>query len=126
MPFAPRIALALAVSAAALAQAASQAQQAPPTANLQGVWDLTWTTRRGPEQKGYLRITQQGAALRAEIHGQGRINARGTVSGRRFDLRGSRMLVPYRIQGQVNGNRMEGVLKVMSVERRFTGNRRGG
>ena len=126
MPFAARIALALAVSAAALAQAAAQAPQTQPTASLQGVWDLTWTTRRGPQQKGYLRITQQGSELRAEIHGRGRINARGRVSGRRFDLRGSRMLVPYRIEGQVSGNRMVGVLKVMSVERRFTGNRRGG
>lgn len=36
------------------------------------------------------------------------------------------MLVPYRIEGRLEGERLEGVLKVLSVERHFTGARRGG
>ena len=89
-----------------------------------GVWDLTWQTRRGPQQSGYIVLTRRGAAIEGEIHGRGSVRARGTVSGAGFVLRGSRMLVPYTIEGNVRGDRLEGSLKMLSVDRRFTGIRR--
>lgn len=46
------------------------------------------------------------------------------MNGAGFVLRGSRMLVPYTIEGTVRGDRMEGALKMLSVDRRFTGVRR--
>lgn len=104
------------LAAAAIAQ--------PPAARFDGIWDLIWQTRRGPQQRGYLVLNQSGGALSGEIHGRGSIRARGSAAGASFMLRGSRMLVPYRIEGRVDGDRMEGALKVMNVDRRFTGVRR--
>jgi len=113
--------LAGAVAILSLALAA-QAQAPPP--RFDGIWDLTWQTRNGPRQRGYIVLRQRGAVLTGEIHGRGSVNAAGASTGARFVLRGSRMLVPYRIEGSVRGDRMEGALKAMSVERRFTGARR--
>jgi hypothetical protein len=96
--------------------------QAPP--RFDGIWDLTWQTRHGPQQRGYFVLRRQGDRLDGEIHGQGSVRASGTVNGSVFQLRGSRMLVPYRIEGRVRGDRMEGELKILSVDRRFTGVRR--
>jgi hypothetical protein len=118
-----RFALAF-ILALAATFAAHAAAPAPPTANLQGIWDLFWTTRRGPRQSGYLRFEQNGSALNVEMHGRGSVRARGTVSGASFTVRGTRMLVPYRIEGRVAGDRMEGAFKVMNRELRFTGARR--
>ena len=109
--------------AALIAAAAGLAQA--PAARFEGTWDLTWQTRRGPQQRGYLVLTRSGAALTGEIHGPTRsVRAAGTASGSRFELRGRRMLTPYRIEVQVTADRMAGSLKVLSVERRFTGVRR--
>lgn len=109
--------------ALAIAGAAALPAQAPAP-RFDGIWDLTWQTRRGPERRGYIVVTRHGAGLAGEIHGRGSVRARGTVSGAHFVLRGSRMLVPYAIEGSVRGDHMEGSLKVLSVERRFTGVRR--
>lgn len=117
-----RLAAAGLPAAALLIAAAGMAQA--PAARFEGTWDLTWQTRRGPQQRGYLVLTRSGAALAGEIHGRGSVRATGSVSGSGFVLRGSRMLTPYRIEGRVTGDRMEGALKVLSVERRFTGVRR--
>ncbi|TMJ20223.1 MAG: hypothetical protein E6G92_10860 [Alphaproteobacteria bacterium] len=103
--------------------AAAGAAQAPAP-RFDGIWDLTWQTRHGPERRGYFVLRRQGSALRGQIHGQGSVTANGSIEGNGFVLRGSRMLVPYRIEGHVSGDRMEGALKVMSVDRRFTGVRR--
>jgi hypothetical protein len=92
--------------------------------NVAGTWDLTWQTRKGPSRKGYLVITRQGTQLRARIHGQGEISAKGTVSGSAFTLQGTRYAVRYTIAGCVQGDRMAGSLKVLSVEKHFTGQRR--
>lgn len=115
-------AAALALPLTALPIAAGPAQG--PAVRFDGTWDLTWQTRRGPQQRGYLVLTRSGAALSGEIHGRGTVRATGSTDGSRFVLRGSRMMVPYRIEGQVSGDRMEGALKALSVERRFTGVRR--
>ena len=97
--------------------------QAPPP-RFDGIWDLIWQTRRGPRQSGYFVLRRQGDRLEAELHGQGSVRASGTVSGSAFQLRGSRMLVPYRIEGRIRGDRMEGEFRVLNVDRRFTGVRR--
>jgi hypothetical protein len=105
-----------------LAAPAAAAPAAPVSAA--GSWDLVWQTRKGPRREGWFVITQQGAAIRGEIHGRGSVRAKGMVTGSDFTLRGSRMAVPYTIQGRISGNRMEGRLKVLSVARSFTGLRR--
>lgn len=97
--------------------------QSAPTA-MAGTWDLTWQTRRGPERKGYLVVRQSGANISAQIHGQGSVNAKGAMTGNSFILRGSRMMVPYTISGKVDGDSLTGSLRILSVERRFTGARR--
>ena len=114
--------LSLWLAFAGLSGAPSAAQSVAST--MAGTWDLTWHSRSGPRREGYLVVRQTGSNLAAEIHGRGAVTARGTLSGARFDLRGSRMLVPYRIDGQMNGGVIEGTIRVMSVERRFTGVRR--
>ena len=113
----------IAITACTAALAASAAAQAPAP-RFEGIWDLTWQTRHGPQRRGYFVLRRQGTALHAELHGQGSVSAEGNVNGNAFVLRGSRMLVPYRIEGTINGDRMEGAFKMMSVDRRFTGVRR--
>ena len=103
----------------ALAQAPGQ-----PADRVSGTWDLTWQTRKGPQRKGWFVIVQQGSKLKGEIHGQGHVKASGEARGSSFVLRGTRMMVPYTIAGTVEGDRMQGSLKVLSVDRKFTGARR--
>ena len=105
------------------ASTGAPAQPRPP-AGLHGIWDLEWQTRRGVSPGGYLVIRQNGSALEAELHGRGSIRASGSVEGSRFTLRGERFFVPYTLTGVLSGDRIEGELKVMSVERRFVGRRR--
>jgi len=112
------------VALLALAAAAAPPPAQAPVPRFDGIWDLTWQTRRGPQQRGYIVLTRRGAGIEGEIHGRGSVRARGTVSGAGFVLRGSRMLVPYTIEGRVHGDRLEGSLKMLSVDRRFTGVRR--
>ena len=99
------------------------AAQAPAT-NAAGTWDLVWQTRKGPSRSGWLVVTQRGNALHAEIHGRGAVSANGSLAGSRMTLRGSRLAISYVIDARVDGDRIEGSLKVLSVERRFTGYRR--
>jgi hypothetical protein len=107
-----------------LAAAPAPASQYQPPAAMAGTWDLTWQTRRGPRREGYFVIRQDGERVEAEIHGRGAVKARGTVNGSAFALRGSRMAVPYRIDGRVSGAHLEGTIRILTVERRFTGTRR--
>ena len=117
----------IAFACAAIAFAPLPAQPQPQAhANLEGIWDVSWRNGHGAQRTGYLRFEQQGETLRAEIHARSSVNARGTVRGRAFELRGSRMMIPYRVEGQVDGNRIQGVFRAMSVERRFSGTRRSG
>jgi hypothetical protein len=118
-----RLFLPFAVAALACAAAPLPAQPAAQ-ADMAGTWDLTWQTRHGPERKGYLVVRQTGALLAVEIHGQGSVRAKGALTGHSFIVRGSRMLVPYTISGRVEGARLTGTLKIMSIERRFSGARR--
>jgi hypothetical protein len=90
----------------------------------EGVWDLTWETRRGPERSGYMVIRQSGAQLRAQIYGRGAVKASGTLIGSKFTLRGSKMTVPYVLEGHLNGRGLVGSIRILSIERRFTGLRR--
>ena len=120
LPVAPA---ALLLAALAWPVLAAQAAQPLPL-SVAGTWDLTWETRKGPQREGRFVIAQQGSAIRGEIHGRGSVKAKGTVAGSAFTLRGSRMSVPYTIAGRVEGNRMEGTIKVLSVTRHFTGARR--
>lgn len=101
-----------------------KARQASAAEQIGGTWDLTWQTRKGPSRRGHMVIAQKGASLDARIHGQGSVRARGSLSGDAFELRGTRMAVSYRIAGRVSGDRMTGSLKVLSVEKHFTGTRR--
>jgi hypothetical protein len=99
------------------------AAQAAP-ADIAGTWDLVWQTRHGPSRSGWLVVTQQGSRIAAEIHGQGAVKAKGEITGADFTLRGSRLAIPYTISGRVAAGRLEGSLKILSIDRRFTGTRR--
>jgi pimeloyl-ACP methyl ester carboxylesterase len=110
-----------AVATPAPAAAAGAAAVAGP---IQGTWDLQWQTPRGSSPGGYLVIRQSGNALEADLHGRGSIRASGRIAGSGFTLSGQRLFVPYTITGTVDGDRIEGVLKVMSIERTFVGVRR--
>lgn len=113
------VACCLSVSLPARAERAAQ----QPIA-VAGIWDLTWQKRSGPEKNGFLILRQKGAELAAEIHGQGSVRAEGRMAGDSFTLRGSRMAIPYTIRGRVEAGRLVGSLKILSVERSFTGTRR--
>lgn len=119
---------ALRLTAAGLPIAALFAIAAPaqaPAPRFEGVWDLTWQTSQGPRRRGMLTLTRSGTTLTGEIRGPTRsATATGSANGPNFALSGSRMLVRYRIEGRVSGDRMEGVLKAVGKERRFTGARR--
>jgi hypothetical protein len=104
------------------AQAVAEVPQA--RTDVAGVWDLTWETKKGPTKNGYMVIRQEGVRLSAQIHGRGAVKASGTLAGDRFTLRGSKMAVPYTIQGHLKGGILVGSIRVMSVERHFTGVRR--
>jgi hypothetical protein len=105
----------------ASARAATDTQS---TEVLQGTWDLEWRTARGSSPGGYLVISQSGSSLDVQLHGRGSLRASGALQGNSFTVRGSRMFVPYILAGTVSGDRIEGTLKVMSVERPFVGRRR--
>lgn len=111
--------LALALSLAAVPAGA----EAPPP-SLAGTWDLVWQTAHGADRKGFLVVTQHGDRLAAEIHGQGHVKAEGRIAGSRFELRGTRLAIRYTIAGQVSGGRIDGTLRILTLEKRFTGYRR--
>jgi len=116
--------LVIAAALAAVASAAGAAAGQVSPAGIQGTWDLIWQMRHGPERNGYLVLHFQGPELVGEIHGRGAVTARGSLSGTRFHLSGSRMLVPYTIDGRITGDRITGSLRMLSVDRRFQGVRR--
>ena len=97
---------------------------APAALPIEGIWDLTWQTRHGPERNGYLVIRGDRGRLLAEIHGKGAVNASGSATGSTFLFRGTRMMVPYTLSGSWSGDAMQGELKVLSVDKHFTGARR--
>lgn len=89
-----------------------------------GTWDLTWRTRKGEVQRGYLVLKQTGPRLLGEVHGDGSLKATGTVDGQSFALRGRKMGAPFTIAGRLEGDRLVGSVKVLSVDRAFVGARR--
>ncbi|MBV9930380.1 MAG: hypothetical protein JO013_05500 [Alphaproteobacteria bacterium] len=99
---------------------------APPPASVGGVWDLTWKNAHGETRGAWLLMRQQGRHVDAELHGRHNVNASGLVEGSRVELRGSRLLIPYRIVARVAGDRIEGGVSAPGFERRFTGQRRRG
>lgn len=113
------LALALLATVGALPASAS-----PPPPQFAGTWDMTWQTRKGPSQQGYMAIVQTGKELSVRIHGKGSVKAKGTATENRFRVKGSRMAVPYVIAGSIDGDRMSGSLKVLSVDKPFTAVRR--
>lgn len=114
------------ILAIGLLAAAATAQPAPaqPAGSISGTWDMYWQTKSGPKKSGFMVFRQNGSDLRAELHGKGKVNARGSVTGDSFVLRGTRMLVGYRIEGRRQGDRLQGSLKVMSIDKPFTAVRR--
>jgi len=119
-----RILLSIAALLAAPAAPAAQPGPAPAASAIEGTWDLIWQTRRGPRPSGWLVLRVTGNQVVGEMHGRGSVTARGSTTESGFTLRGTRMLVPYTVEGRVTGAHMEGRFRVMSVERRFTATRR--
>lgn len=92
--------------------------------SVDGIWDLTWQTRRGPSQSGYIVMSHTGRSIFGEIRGKGTIKASGTEWGNSFRLSGTKMIVRYDLLGTWAGDRMQGKLKVLTLEKQFTGKRR--
>ena len=80
---------------------------------------MFWTTASGPRESGYLVLRQEGARVEAELHGQGSIEAGGTIRGALLVLSGRRMLVPFELRAAARGDTLAGVLRVLSVRRSF-------
>ncbi|MFL5384749.1 MAG: alpha/beta fold hydrolase [Longimicrobiaceae bacterium] len=93
-------------------------------ANVAGRWALFWTTANGPRESGWLVLRQEGARVEAELHGQGSIEAEGTIRGSLLVLSGRRMLVPFELRAAAKGDTLTGVLRVLAVRRPFTAVRR--
>jgi hypothetical protein len=110
----------------ALLAALLLAAAAPPPASVAGVWDLQWRNAHGATRGGWLLLRQHGRQVEAELHGRHDVNAAGTVEGGRIELRGSRLLIPYKIVARVEGDRIEGAVSAPGFDRRFTGMRRRG
>lgn len=117
-------AVALAACGAVTATTPARAEATRPAGTLSGTWDLTWSTRKGEVQRGYLVIRQTGARLVAEVHGQGQLRAAGTSDGDAFTLKGRKLGTPFTIDGRLHDARLLGSVKVLSVNRRFVGVRR--
>jgi hypothetical protein len=92
-------------------------------ADVAGTWDLFWTKANGTSQSGFLVIRQRGTALTAEVHGDGTLEAKGTVSGDTVVLEGRR-IASFAIRAVARGDTLAGSLKVLTVERHFTAARR--
>jgi hypothetical protein len=110
------------------APTASQAEARTPRGPQQiaGTWDAAWQNSRGETRKGLIVLQQRGADLSARIESHGNVTATGTLHGSAFTLRGTRMGVPFTIEGRVQGKKMSGVLTAILTERRFTATRRRG
>jgi hypothetical protein len=109
-------------AAAVLAGAAAPAPPAP----VAGVWDLQWKNAHGETRSAWLLMRQRGERIACELHGRHEVNAAGRIEGARFELKGSRLFIPYRIFGRVEGGRMEGAVAAPGFERHFVGVRRRG
>jgi hypothetical protein len=95
---------------------------APQPASIGGLWDLSWANRHGTARSGWMVVRQQGTHIIIEVHGRREV----TASGTHFVLHGSQYLIPFTIEGRVEGDRIEGVLKAVTLQRRFTARRRRG
>ncbi|MFL5541863.1 MAG: alpha/beta fold hydrolase [Longimicrobiaceae bacterium] len=95
-----------------------------PLADVAGRWAMFWITANGPRESGWLVIRQEGARVTAELHGQGSIEAEGTIRGSLLVLSGRRMLVPFELRAAARGDTLTGVLRVLSLRRPFTAVRR--
>jgi len=111
-------------AAAAPDTAAVVADSTGPPANVAGRWTMFWTTANGPRESGWLVLGQEGARVTAELHGQGSIEAEGTIRGSLLVLSGRRMLVPFELRAAARGDTLAGVLRVLAVRRAFTAVRR--
>lgn len=103
----------------------STARAAPAPQRIGGTWDLSWKNRRGETRRGSMVIEQRGGQLTATVYDRGGASATGSIAGSSFTLRGSRLMLPFTVTGQVKGRRMTGMLAAPGLERRFTGTRRG-
>jgi hypothetical protein len=117
----PTMGRALLLSAALLLAGAS-----PPPASVGGVWDLQWKNAHGATRTAWLLLRQHGQHIDAELHGRHEVTTAGSISGNRFELRGSRFLIPYRIVARVEGERIEGAVSALHFDRHFVGERRKG
>ena len=106
--------------------AALLAVAGPATAGdpFDGSWDLFWKTRQGVKQEGWLVLDQTGRRVVAQIYGKGSLRAAGEVRGSTFAVRGRKMGAPFTISARLEDGRLSGSVKVLSVDRPFTGVRR--
>jgi hypothetical protein len=99
---------------------------APPPASVAGIWDLQWKNAHGASRTAWLLLRQHGQRIEADLHGRHEVTTAGSITGDRFELHGSRFLIPYRIVARVAGERIEGAVSAPNFERHFVGIRRRG
>jgi hypothetical protein len=116
--------LSLGSGAPLLGAAEARAPRGPQ--QIAGTWDATWRNSRGETRKGLIVLQQRGTDLSARIESHGNVTATGTLQGSAFTLRGTRMGVPFTVEGRVQGKKMSGMLTAILTERRFTATRRRG
>ncbi|HEX8695355.1 MAG TPA: alpha/beta fold hydrolase [Longimicrobium sp.] len=95
-----------------------------PPADVAGRWALFWRTDEGPRESGWIELRQAGDSVGATLHGQGSLEAAGTVRGRLLVVSGRRMMARFEIRAAVQGDTLHGELRVLALRRPFTAVRR--
>jgi hypothetical protein len=104
--------------------AATVADSTGPPADVAGTWAMIWQGASGPRASGSMVLTQDGSSIHAVLHGQGSLDAEGTVRGQLLRVAGRRLLTRFEINAVAQGDTLRGTLDVLTVHRAFIAVRR--
>jgi hypothetical protein len=85
---------------------------------------MIWQSASGGRESGSMVLAQDGSSVRAVLHGQGSLEAEGTVRGRLLVVKGRRLLTTFEIRAAAQGDTLRGALSVLTVRREFVAVRR--
>jgi hypothetical protein len=85
---------------------------------------MIWQGASGPRESGSMVLKQEGSAVHAVLHGQGSLEAEGTVRGRLLVVTGRRLLTRFEIRAEARGDTLRGTLGVLTLHREFIAVRR--
>jgi pimeloyl-ACP methyl ester carboxylesterase len=95
-----------------------------PPADVAGTWAMIWQGASGARESGSMVLRQEGSAVHAVLHGQGSLEAEGTVRGRLLVVTGRRLLTRFEIRAEARGDTLRGTLDVLTLHRDFMAVRR--